>query len=156
LNQAACNALMARLDCQKATCEAAEKDLLQRHSQRGVLETAAGDVLNNHGYDVLQKKSVTQGREIVDVSSCVSLMLGLEDEKGRVEQDIITPPGDSDSEADETADEIYKLRQEQRRTKELVHQQQLQEAACKLLEKSLNEGALWWLKLEFYFLWFYI
>lgn len=56
LNQAACQVLMARLDSQKATCEAAEKDLFQRYSQREILEAAVGDddVMDN--LSVMQKK----------------------------------------------------------------------------------------------------
>lgn len=69
LNQAACNALMARLDCQKMTCEAAEKDLLQRYSQR---EALAALVKPDFG-GTTQKKPL-RGRDIVDVSSCLSLV----------------------------------------------------------------------------------
>lgn len=56
LNQAACQVLMARLDSQKATCEAAEKDLFQRYSQREILEAAVGDddVMDN--LSMMQKK----------------------------------------------------------------------------------------------------
>lgn len=69
LNQAACNALMARLDCQKMTCEAAEKDLLQRYSQR---EALAALVKPDSG-GATQKKPM-RGRDIVDVSSCLSMV----------------------------------------------------------------------------------
>ncbi|KAG0583524.1 hypothetical protein KC19_3G143800 [Ceratodon purpureus] len=69
LNQAACNALLARLDCQKMTCEAAEKDLLQRYSQR---EALAALVKPDSG-GTTQKKPL-RGRDIVDVSSCLSMV----------------------------------------------------------------------------------
>lgn len=60
---------MARLDCQKMTCEAAEKDLLQRYSQR---EALAALVKPDSG-ETTQKKPL-RGRDIVDVSSCLSLV----------------------------------------------------------------------------------
>lgn len=60
---------MARLDCQKMTCEAAEKDLLQRYSQR---EALAALVKPDDG-GTSQKKPL-RGRDIVDVSSCLSLV----------------------------------------------------------------------------------
>ncbi|XP_024362815.1 uncharacterized protein [Physcomitrium patens] len=69
LNQAACNALMARLDCQKMTCDVAEKDLLQRYSQR---EALAALVKSDSG-GTTQNKPL-RGQDIVDVSSCLSLV----------------------------------------------------------------------------------
>jgi len=69
LNQAACNALMARLDCQKTTCETAEKDLLQRYSQRQALATLASMELS-----ATEENKLLKGRDIVDVSSCLSLI----------------------------------------------------------------------------------
>lgn len=69
LNQAACNALMARLDCQKMTCEAAEKDLLQRYSQREALAA-----LVKPDSDGTTVKKPLRGRDIVDVTSCLSLV----------------------------------------------------------------------------------
>eukprot|EP01018_Ginkgo_biloba_P026442 Gb_23424 [translate_table: standard] len=39
LNQAACNALMARLESQKATCDASEMELIKKFKQREDLET---------------------------------------------------------------------------------------------------------------------
>ncbi|CAM6029808.1 unnamed protein product [Sphagnum balticum] len=69
LNQAACNALMARLDCQKMTCETAEKDLLQRYSQRQALATLASMELS-----ATEENKSLKGRDIVDVSSCLSLI----------------------------------------------------------------------------------
>ncbi len=69
MNQAACNALMARLDCQKTTCETAEKDLLQRYSQRQALATLASMELS-----ATEENKSLKGRNIVDVSSCLSLI----------------------------------------------------------------------------------
>ena len=103
LNQAACNALKARLDCQKVVCEAAEKDLVQNYAQRGALEaaTAGGSLEENSVITV-------QGRDIVDVSSC------MEDDREEVCKKI----QESDSEDDPTADEVYSRRTEHRRTQD--------------------------------------
>ena len=60
---------MARLDCQKMTCEAAEKDLLQRYSQR---EALASLVKPDSG-ETTQRKPL-RARDIVDVSSCLSMV----------------------------------------------------------------------------------
>jgi hypothetical protein len=74
LTQEACNVLIARLDCQKALCEAMEGELLQRHSTRETLEAAAAAAeAGNPTVIMHKKKAVTQGRDLVDVSSCVSL-----------------------------------------------------------------------------------
>ena len=100
LTQEACTVLIARLDCQKATCEATENDLLQRHSKREALEVAAAG-----GTTVMDKKFVTQGRDIVDVSSCVSLH---DDDEKIMRGNVLT---ESDTE-DEREDEVYTLRQE--------------------------------------------
>lgn len=139
LNQAACNALMARLDCQKATCEAAEKDLLQRYSQRGILEAANVDDLYDLNTVYIHQKPITQGRDIVDVSSCVSLRAVDEEQE---EEKVILPGDeitDSDSE-DETVDEVYNLRRERRHSKEVLHQKTQQEVAWKSLDKQVVEG----------------
>ncbi|KAG0621493.1 hypothetical protein M758_3G024700 [Ceratodon purpureus] len=102
LTQEACNVLIARLDCQKATCEATEIDLLQRHSKREALEAAgAGSTTLMH------KKIVTKGRDIVDVSSCVSLH-DEEDEEKILRGNVLS---ESDTE-DEGDDEVYSLRRE--------------------------------------------
>jgi hypothetical protein len=89
LNQAACNALMARLDCQKTTCETAEKDLLQRYSQRQALATLASMELS-----ATEENKLLKGRDIVDVSSCLSLLTTsegqfLSPDKELLEQDTI-------------------------------------------------------------------
>ncbi len=89
LNQAACNALMARLDCQKMTCETAEKDLLQRYSQRQALAALASTEFIGTDHN----KSL-KGRDIVDVSSCLSLLTTsegqvLSPDKELLEQDTI-------------------------------------------------------------------
>ncbi|CAK9219597.1 unnamed protein product [Sphagnum troendelagicum] len=89
LNQAACNALMARLDCQKMTCETAEKDLLQRYSQRQALAALASSEFIGTDHN----KSL-KGRDIVDVSSCLSLVTTsegqvLSPDKELLEQDTI-------------------------------------------------------------------
>ena len=96
LTQEACNVLIARLDCHKATCEATENDLLHRHSNRGALEGAAAG-----GAKLMHKKVVTQGRDIVDVSSCVSLHD--EEEEKMMRERVLT---ESDTE-DEGEDEAY-------------------------------------------------
>lgn len=51
------------------TCEAAEKDLLQRYSQREALAA----LVKPDSSGTTQKKSL-RGRDIVDVSSCLSLV----------------------------------------------------------------------------------
>lgn len=51
------------------TCEAAEKDLLQRYSQREALAALVKPDLNG----TMQKKPL-RGRDIVDVSSCLSMV----------------------------------------------------------------------------------
>lgn len=96
LTQEACNVLIARLDCHKATCEATENDLLHRHSNREALEGAAAG-----GAKLMRKKVVTQGRDIVDVSSCVSLHD--EEEEKIMRERVLT---ESDTE-DEGEDEAY-------------------------------------------------
>lgn len=67
-NQAACNALMARLDCQDMTCEASEK-ILQRHSPREAL--AALGIPGSSGSG---QRKPSQGQEIVDVNSRLFLV----------------------------------------------------------------------------------
>lgn len=65
MTQEACNVLIARLDSQKALCEATESELLQRHTTRETLEAATSG-----------KKIATMptcGRDLVNLSSCVSL-----------------------------------------------------------------------------------
>lgn len=143
MNQAACNALKARLDCQKAVCEAAEKDLLQNYSQRGILEATVGESgSNDNSMNVTEKKCVMQGRDIVDVSSCVSFLGNCEDGNEEVDKKILLQDInliDSDSE-DETADEVYSRRTEHRRTKDLLHQNQQQEHAWESLDKQVPDG----------------
>jgi len=77
LNQAACNALMAHLDCQKVTCDAVEKDLLQCNSHREALAaTLSSDTRQ------IDETPCLQGQNIVDVSSCVSLFVTNENHEG--------------------------------------------------------------------------
>jgi hypothetical protein len=71
------------------TCETAEKDLLQRYSQRQALAALAS--IEFIGTD--HNKSL-KGRDIVDVSSCLSLVTTsegqvLSPDKGLLEQDTI-------------------------------------------------------------------
>ncbi len=96
MNQAACNALMARLDCQKTTCETAEKDLLQRYSQRQALATLASMELS-----ATEENKSLKGRDIVDVSSCLSLITTneghiLSPDKGRPEQEALELSSESE------------------------------------------------------------
>ncbi|CAM6051286.1 unnamed protein product [Sphagnum compactum] len=77
LNQAACNALMARLDCQKVTCDAVEKDLLQCHSHREALAATLSSDMRQ-----IEERPCLRGQNIVDVSSCVSLFVTNEDHEG--------------------------------------------------------------------------
>ncbi|KAG0604219.1 hypothetical protein M758_10G154000 [Ceratodon purpureus] len=143
LNQSACNALKARLDCQKVVCEAAEKDLLQNYTQRGILEaTVEESGLSDNSLNTTETRSVVQGRDIVDVSSCVSLR-DCEDgnevlDKKTLLQDINLV--DSDSE-DETADEVYSRRTEHRRKKDLLHESQQEEHAWKSLDNEVADDA---------------
>uniref|UniRef100_A0A7I4EBW2 HNH nuclease domain-containing protein n=1 Tax=Physcomitrium patens TaxID=3218 RepID=A0A7I4EBW2_PHYPA len=88
LNQAACNALMARLDCQKMTCEVAEKDLLQRYSQREALAALVKPETSGSS-----PNKPLRGRDIVDVSSCLSLVTTndgqiVTPEKGLLQEDV--------------------------------------------------------------------
>ena len=61
LNQAACNALLARLESQKATCDAAEMDLMKRVKQRESLEAS------------VRPKFIKRTRNVghTDVGTCV-------------------------------------------------------------------------------------
>ncbi|KAH9544259.1 hypothetical protein CY35_13G109300 [Sphagnum magellanicum] len=77
LNQAACNALMARLDCQKVTCDAVEKDLLQCHSHREALAATLSSDMRQ-----IEERPCLRGQNIVDVSSCVSLFATNEEHEG--------------------------------------------------------------------------
>lgn len=49
LNQAACNALLARLDSQRSACDAAETDLLRKVKQREDLEATARSKITKRG-----------------------------------------------------------------------------------------------------------
>lgn len=110
LTREACNVLIARLDSQKASCEAMEHELLQRHSQREILEAAAG---GNDRTTLMLKKLATQGRDIVDVSSCVSLRATGEEDDEEEEKVIMTASKLSESDTDdEGEDEVYNLRRE--------------------------------------------
>ncbi|KAG0599265.1 hypothetical protein M758_12G138900 [Ceratodon purpureus] len=112
LTREACNVLIARLDSQKATCEAMEHELLQRHSQREILEAAAGGNMNDRT-TLMHKKLVTQGRDVVDVSSCVSLRAGDDDEDEEEEKIVMTANKLSESDTDDEGDdEVYNLRRE--------------------------------------------
>jgi len=79
LTQEACNVLIARLDSEKSVCEAMESELLQRHSTQETLAAAAtaaaGNTSSRKGASPtrLKKAPVMKGRDLVDVSSCVSL-----------------------------------------------------------------------------------
>jgi hypothetical protein len=107
LSREACNVLTARLDCQKATCEAMEHELLQRHSHRETLEGAAG------GNATTPKRAVTLGRDIVDVSSCVSLRTVDEGDDEEEEKLVMTANTVFESDTDdEENDEVYNLRRE--------------------------------------------
>ena len=112
LTREACNVLIARLDSQKATCEAMEHELLQRHSQREILEAASGGISNDRT-TVMHKKLVTQGRDIVDVSSCVSLRAIDGDDDEEEEKIVMTANELSESDTDdEVEDEVYNLRRQ--------------------------------------------
>lgn len=128
LTREACNVLVARLDSQKSCCEAMEHELLQRHSQREVLEAAAGG--NTIG------KLPKQGREIVDVSSCVVLRAaageGEDEEEDEEEKVVLTANQLSESsDSDDGDDEVYNLRR--------AHQQA---AARKSLVRHAIKGTL--------------
>jgi hypothetical protein len=143
LNQAACNALKARLDCQKAACEVAEKDLLQNYSQRGILVATVGEAgSNSNSINVTEKKGVMKGRDIVDVSSCVSFLGNCVDGNVEVDKKVLLEDInliDSDSE-DETADEVYSRRTEHRWTKATLHQNQQEVCARKSLDNQAADG----------------
>jgi len=128
LTREACNVLIARLDSQKASCEAMEHELLQRHYEREILEAAAG----GNAQDRMLKKLAIQGRDIVDVSSCVSLRATGAEEDEEEEKLVMTANQlwESESEDDEGEDEVYILRRE--------HQQQA--AARKSLVRHAIKG----------------
>lgn len=113
LTREACNVLIACLDSQKASCEAMESDLLQRHAQRELLEAAAARVNGSKRTTLVQKKLVTQGRDIVDVSSCVSLRATDQEDDEEEEKLVMTANQLSGSDTgDEGEDEVYNLRRE--------------------------------------------
>lgn len=118
LNQAACNALMARLDCQKMTCEAAEKDLLQRYSQREALAALVKPDLNG----TAQKKPL-RGRDIVDVSSCLSMVTTSDGQLVTPEKGL--PRGDiSEQNSDiEDLDDVPSVQEHNGRSLEFVRQE---------------------------------
>lgn len=153
LNQAACNALMARLDCQKAGCKVAEQDLLRSYSQRETLEAAVGDTDSKFNSTIIAvKKDPMLGREIVNGSNCESTPGDGKDEDEEVDKKVLLQCNDiieSDS-GDETAIEIYRLRTEIRRAKDILHQNQQETTQISLnreiddvtnLEKDINEEA---------------
>lgn len=116
LTQEACNVLIARLDTHKASCEAMEQELLQRHSQKKILEAAA----SGSSSTLILKKLATQGRDIVDVSSCVALRAGIacedneEDDDEEEEKAVMSGNklSESESESDDDDDEVDDLRRE--------------------------------------------
>jgi hypothetical protein len=122
LNQAACNALMAHLDCQKVTCDAVEKDLLQCHSHREALAATLSTDTRQ-----IDETPCLQGQNIVDVSSCVSLFVTNENHEGEesVHREDVEYERDgwSDRE-DEKANEIYKLQMQLSQSQELQQVEQ--------------------------------
>lgn len=142
MNQAACNALMARLDCQKAGCKVAEQDLLRSYSQRETLEAAVGDTDSKFNSTIIAvKKDPMLGREIVNGSNCESTPGDGKDEDEEVDKKVLLQCNDiieSDS-GDETAIEIYRLRTEIRRAKDILHQNQ-QETTQISLNREIDDG----------------
>ncbi|KAH9567713.1 hypothetical protein CY35_03G039400 [Sphagnum magellanicum] len=136
LNQAACNALMARLDCQKAICDAAEKDLIQRHAHREALSATGGTAMMEIGC-----MSGLRGKDIVDVSSCVSLFETNEEHEG---EEVTEPDNDRDcwnDGEDEKANEVHKL-QMQLCQSQALHQQLQQQIEQEYLNNYLVEDGL--------------
>jgi hypothetical protein len=134
LNQAACNALMARLECQKAICDAAEKDLIQRHAHREALAVTGGTAMKEIG-----RMSGLRGKDIVDVSSCVSLFETNEEHEG---EEVTEPDNDRDcwnDGEDEKANEVHKL-QMQLCQSQALHQQLQQQIEQEYLNNYLVEG----------------
>ncbi|CAK9190991.1 unnamed protein product [Sphagnum troendelagicum] len=136
LNQAACNALMARLDCQKAICDTAEKDLIQRHAHREALAATGGTAMKESGH-----MSGLRGKDIVDVSSCVSLFETNEEHEG---EEVTEPDNDRDcwnDGEDEKANEVHKL-QMQLCQSQALHQQLQQQIEQEYLNNYLVEDGL--------------
>ncbi|KAH9531318.1 hypothetical protein CY35_19G032400 [Sphagnum magellanicum] len=110
LNQAACNALMAQLECQKSACETAERDLLQRYTEReklgAKLNPDVAQMVKNH-------HPVMRGRDIVDLSSCVSPLAT--DEENDVVEAIVPADGVSETDSEDKKadhDQVYCLQLE--------------------------------------------
>jgi hypothetical protein len=111
---------MARLDCQKVTCDAVEKDLLQCHSHREALAaTLSSDIRQ------IEERPCLRGQNIVDVSSCVSLFVTNEDHEESVHREDVEYERDgwSDRE-DEKANEINKLQMQLSQSQELQQVEQ--------------------------------
>jgi hypothetical protein len=108
---------MARLDCQKVTCDAVEKDLLQCHSHREALAATLSSDMRQ-----IEERPCLRGQNIVDVSSCVSLFATNEEHEGEASvhrEDVeYERDGWSDRE-DEKANEIYRLQKQLSQSQEL-------------------------------------
>jgi hypothetical protein len=101
---------MAQLECQKSACETAEKDLLQRYTEReklgAKLNPDVAQMVKNH-------HPVMRGRDIVDLSSCVSPLAT--DEENNVVEAIVPADGVSETDSEDKKadhDQVYCLQLE--------------------------------------------
>ncbi|XP_024363029.1 uncharacterized protein [Physcomitrium patens] len=112
LTREACNVLIARIDSEKASCEAMEGKLLQQHSRREQLEATAVQGNVNGCTTTDQKKQVTRGRDIVDVTSCIFLRAADEEDDEEEEKLIMNANQLSESDTNDEGDEIYNFRRD--------------------------------------------
>lgn len=103
-----------------------ESELLQRHSTRETLEAAVAAAAGSPNTVMHNKRVVTQGRDLVNVSSCVSLRAMEDNNEDDKELSEL-----SETE-DEGEDQVYTLRQE--------HQHQQQATARKSLVRHAIKG----------------